>query len=138
MLPPVDDETPAGLLTGPKGFIVHGLGHVFLLLGLVGVLLPIVPTLPFLVVAGACWARTSPRFHGWLMNHAVFGPPLREWALHRSLPMRTKLLTAAGIACAGAVSLLFLVPEGTAWLVSFGVVSTMVVGTLLIPTRRPG
>lgn len=135
---PSDAGRPVGLLTGPKGFIVYGLGHVFLLLGLVGLLLPIVPTLPFLVVAGACWARTSPRFHGWLMNHAVFGPPLREWALHRSLPRRTKLLTAAGIACAGAVSLVFLVPEGTAWFISFGVVSVMVLGTLLIPTRRAG
>jgi uncharacterized membrane protein YbaN (DUF454 family) len=135
---PTDDEPTHGLLTGPKGFIVYGIGHIFLLLGLVGILLPIVPTLPFLVVAAVCWARTSPRFHTWLTNHVVFGPPLREWALHRSLPLKTKLLTAAGIASAGAVSLLFLVPEGTAWFVSFGVVSVMVVGTLLIPTRRAG
>lgn len=48
-------------------------GCVSLTMGAVGVVLPLIPTTPFLLVAGFCFARSSDRFHSWLMSHPIFG-----------------------------------------------------------------
>lgn len=74
------------------------LGWIFVGLGLVGVLLPVLPTTPFMLVALWCFARSSDRFHAWLYNHRFFGPPLRKWERHRVIPLRAKVfaLTAMG------------------------------------------
>lgn len=58
------------------------LGLIFTALGLVGAVLPIMPTTIFLVLAAACFARSSPRLERWILNHAVFGPPVVAWRDH--------------------------------------------------------
>jgi uncharacterized membrane protein YbaN (DUF454 family) len=67
-------------------------GVIFVFLGMVGVLLPVVPTVPFLLVAAACFARASPRFYRMLVTSKAFGPAILEWRRHRSIPWRTKLI----------------------------------------------
>lgn len=69
-------------------FIVAG--FACLLLGAAGVLLPVLPTTPFILLAAACFARGSAHFHGWLVEHHLTGPLIRDWYLHRSLPLRVK------------------------------------------------
>jgi len=128
--------TPTPMMRGPLAHVVRAAGYMALGLGLFGLALPVMPTMPFLVIAAACLARTDPRLHARLLNHRLFGPPLRDWLAHRSLPLRTKVLAGGGIALAGATSLLLWVPEGPLWWVSAGVVGAMLLGVLLIPTRR--
>ncbi len=65
-------------------------GSVSLMLGLIGVLLPGLPTTPFILLAAACYAKASPRLHGWLLNHRFLGPMVRDWETHRSLTRRNK------------------------------------------------
>jgi uncharacterized membrane protein YbaN (DUF454 family) len=65
-------------------------GSVSLALGLIGVVLPGLPTTPFVLLAAACYAKASPRLHGWLINHRWMGPMVRDWETHRSLTRRTK------------------------------------------------
>ncbi|MCW5670248.1 MAG: YbaN family protein [Hydrogenophaga sp.] len=65
-------------------------GTVSLALGLIGVVLPGLPTTPFVLLAAACYAKASPRLHGWLINHRFLGPMVRDWEQHRSLTRRTK------------------------------------------------
>jgi hypothetical protein len=67
------------------------LGTLFLLIGIVGAFLPILPTTPFLLLATACYARSSRRFYNWLMNNPAFGPLVIEWRTYRSIPWRVKL-----------------------------------------------
>ena len=70
-------------------------GWINVSLGFLGVILPGLPTTPFLLVALWAFARSSQRFHDWLFNHPRFGPTLRAWRDHRVVPYRAKLLAVA-------------------------------------------
>jgi uncharacterized membrane protein YbaN (DUF454 family) len=65
-------------------------GFVALILAVAGVVLPILPTTPFVLLAAACFARSSQRFHDRLLANRVAGPIIREWTEHRSIPRRVK------------------------------------------------
>ena len=67
-----------------------GLGTVLLLIGIATVLLPVLPTMPIVLAAAACYARASTRFYNWLLNHRYFGPAILEWREHRGIPFRLK------------------------------------------------
>jgi len=68
------------------------LGWTFVGLGLVGLLVPVLPTVPFLIVAAYCFEKGSPRLHAWLLNHKRLGPPLRDWQESRVIRLRAKVL----------------------------------------------
>lgn len=72
-----------------------GLGLFCVALGLVGVFVPLMPTTIFLIAALWAFSRSSPRFHRWLYEHPRFGPPLRNWHLHRVIPARAKAAAVA-------------------------------------------
>jgi len=82
-----------------------GVGLLCLLLAFLGFVLPGLPTTPFLLLAAACFARSSPRLHGWLLANRHFGPLLKNWEETRSLPRRVKRLAIAMVLVAAAVSL---------------------------------
>ena len=81
-------------------------GAGFLGLGLVGVVLPVVPTTPFLLIAAACFARSSPRLHGWLLGHPLFGPPIRDWQAYGAIRPRAKAMALGSMAAVLVISAL--------------------------------
>ena len=88
------------------------LGTLFLLLGIAGIFLPLLPTTPFLLLATACYARSSRRFYNWLLNHPVLGPLIIEWRTYRSIPKRVKLVAIATMILTFGSSILFFVKDG--------------------------
>lgn len=76
-------------------------GFAALLLGAVGVVLPLLPTVPFLLLAAFCFARSSERLHGWLLDHPTFGPPIRDWEQRGAIGRKAKVI--ALISMAGSV-----------------------------------
>ena len=120
--------------------IVRGLlwlaGSVSLLLGLIGVLLPGLPTTPFVLLAAACYAKASPRLHAALLQHRLTGPLLRDWEKHRSLTRRTKTIAVVSMLVMVSFSIWSFShrPIAQAVLVVLGAVGAWVV--LRIPTRK--
>ena len=85
-------------------------GSVSLVVGIIGIFLPVLPTVPFLLLASICYARASVRLYNWLMNHRWFGPPLRDWKRTKSLPVKVKVFAISMIALSGGYSVVFLIP----------------------------
>lgn len=70
-------------------------GHLLLVAGVLGIVLPVIPGTPFLLLASACYLRGSPRLHAWLHNHRFLGPYLRAFEEGRGLPARVKTIAIA-------------------------------------------
>ena len=119
--------------------LVRGLllaaGVACVALGVVGIFLPLLPTTPFMLLAAACFARSSRRFHEWLLANRTFGPLILEWEKHRSLPRRTKLTAIVLMSLTLAVSIVFFVerPWLQTLLAAFGVL--LAVWMYRIPSR---
>lgn len=79
-------------------------GCVALALGLIGVFLPLLPTVPFMILAAFCFARGSERFHDWLVEHPRFGPAIRDWRRSGAISRRGKVYAMIGIAAAFSIS----------------------------------
>ena len=62
-------------------------------LGIIGIVVPILPTTPFLLLAAACYIRSSERFYQWLINNRIFGAYIRNYIEGRGLPIKIKVLT---------------------------------------------
>jgi uncharacterized membrane protein YbaN (DUF454 family) len=74
--------------------ILYFLGGTFsLTLGIIGIALPILPTTPFLLLAAACYARSSQRFYNWLINNRILGSYIRNYLEGKGLPIRVKIFT---------------------------------------------
>ena len=67
-------------------------GSVAVVLGILGIFLPLLPTTPFLLLASWCFARGSDRLHRWLLSHRVFGEYLRNFEAGRGIPLKAKIV----------------------------------------------
>ena len=70
-------------------------GILFVGLGIIGIFIPILPTTPFLLLAAACFARSSQRFYTWLITNKVFGNYIRNYQEGKGIPRFVKIITIA-------------------------------------------
>ena len=75
-------------------------GLICVAVGTIGLFLPFLPTVPFLLAAGFFFGKSSARLHRWLLAHPVLGPPIHNWNEHGAISLRAKLL--ATLSCAAA------------------------------------
>lgn len=79
-------------------------------LGVAGIFIPVLPTVPLLLLAAACFARSSERFHGWLLGHPYLGPMIRDYMDGQGVPLRAKIIAISTIWISISISTLFLIP----------------------------
>ena len=82
------------------------IGTVALAIGVLGIVLPILPTTPFLLLAAACYARASTRLYGWLLGHSALGPIVARWRATRSLAPGVKARAIVIVIVTFSVSIL--------------------------------
>lgn len=68
-------------------------GTIFIGIGIIGIFIPILPTTPFLLLAAACYARSSTRFYNWLMNNKLIGAYIKNYREKRGIPLKIKVFT---------------------------------------------
>ena len=90
-------------------------GWVFFALGIIGILLPVMPTAPFILLAAGCWARSSKRFHFWLINHKYFGKYVRDWEESHAVPRYAKWLATIMMSLSTAM-LFYQLPAANQWM----------------------
>lgn len=81
------------------------LGFTALGLGALGVVLPILPTTPFVILAAFAFGKSSPRLEAWLLDHKTFGPMIADWREHGAIARRYKVIAVAMMGAAFALSL---------------------------------
>ena len=82
-------------------------GTVFLGLGIIGIFVPVLPTTPFLLLAAACYARSSQRLYGWLLNNRWFGKYISNYLQGRGIPLRIKISATCVLWLTIGVSVVF-------------------------------
>ena len=128
-----DDESPAPRpLPWPVRWLLLAFAVLCLALGIVGIVVPGLPTTVFILMAAWAAARSSPRLYRWLWNHRLFGPLLRNWAQGGKVSRRAKWSAAIVMAISAAI-LLLVGPRGTV----LGVALASMACVLVWLWRRP-
>ncbi|MFQ2447521.1 YbaN family protein [Aeromonas caviae] len=99
-----------------KRWCLMALGWLAFATGIVGIVLPLLPTTPFMLLAAALFARSSPRFHGWLLAHPWFGPPILDWQQYRGIRRHARRRAIIFILISFSVSLLVVPLPWVRWL----------------------
>lgn len=111
---------------GPIRYVLLVVAWVSLVLGLIGLVTPVLPTVPFILVASWAGMRSSRRVHDYLESHRVFGPILRDWREHGAVARRTKLVATLSMAAGAA----FLWWKASVWWVP--AIVSAVMGTVTV------
>lgn len=112
-----DCAAPSGLNARPwwQRALWLGAGVCSVALGVIGAFLPLLPTVPFMILAAFCFARSSTRCERWLLQHPRYGPLLQRWRARRAIPRRVKQLAWTMMAIGSALAA-WMLPAGVAWL----------------------
>tara|TARA_B110000438_G_C15793718_1_gene641914 strand:+ start:1545 stop:1925 length:381 start_codon:yes stop_codon:yes gene_type:complete len=73
-----------------KKYLYITLGMIFVGLGFIGIILPGIPTTPFILLAAWLFSKSSKRFENWLINHKIFGPIILNWRMYRGISLNSK------------------------------------------------
>jgi uncharacterized membrane protein YbaN (DUF454 family) len=90
-------------------YALLAIGWLSVVLGVIGIFIPVLPTTPFLLLAAACFARSSPRFYRWLVEHPRLGPWIGDYLSGNGIPLKGKVY-AIGLMWASILLSCYLVP----------------------------
>lgn len=121
-------------IASPAAWVWLVVAYVCLVVGLIGVALPLLPTTPFVLLAAFAAARGSPRLHAWLLHHRVFGEVIRDWSATRAVARRAKVAALVAMVVAAAAMVWTAPPI----LAAVGCMAMAVVATWLWLRPEPG
>lgn len=113
--------------------ILIGAGWVFIGCAVVGLFLPLVPSVPFLLLAVFCFSRSSEKFHAWLVEHRHLGPLLKDYLVHGGISLKSKTCAVCAIWISFPISA-WLVESVWAKVLLLTIAAAVTVYLVLIPT----
>ena len=115
-----------------KKIVLLLIGWLFVIIGAIGIFLPVLPTTPFLLISLWAFSQSSERFHDWLYNHRIFGPPLQNWTKYGVIPLRAKIIALATMAISATLVILY---SSAPWYGLAAMIVLMGIGAGFILTR---
>lgn len=112
-------------------------GWLAVMCGVVGIFLPVVPTVPFLLLAAACFAKSSEVFHQWLLQHNHLGPLLHAYLNGAGIPFRAKIISLVMICTSVPASVIFFINSPWVKAVLIAIAITLCGYLLSLPTAPP-
>ncbi len=112
------------------------LGSLSLVLAVVGIFLPLLPTTPLLLLAAALYLRSSPRLYEWLLNHKYLGSYIRNFREYRAIPLRAKIVSVALIWITLLYCALWVVPQIWIKILLIGLAVALTIHILSFKTLR--
>lgn len=109
-------------------------GMISLILGILGIFLPLLPTTPFLLLTAWCFSRGSEKWHQWLLSHRLFGPPIRDWEENKIIRPRAKVLAVFTLIL-GLISVWYHFPDRL-WQGKYATFAIMLSSMVYILTRK--
>ena len=92
-------------------FFWISVGLIALAVGIAGIILPLVPTVPLVLLASFCFAKSSKRLHGWLISHKIFGPMILDWNRSGAVSRKAKRAATISIIAIIGISVAVSVPQ---------------------------
>ena len=133
-----EDPDPYDVTLSPVArHVLFAVGWVFVAFGAIGAFLPVIPTVPFLLVAAWAFAKSSKRWHHWLYSHPHYGPYLIAWDKYGVIPISAKILSLV-MMTGGWMFVTFFIAESWKLPLALGVIH-VAVGTYIVtrPSRPP-
>ncbi|PKQ21128.1 MAG: DUF454 domain-containing protein [Actinobacteria bacterium HGW-Actinobacteria-6] len=118
-------------------YVLLSLGWIFLGIGVIGMVLPVLPTTPFVLLAAACFMRSSERIHSWLVTHPIFGKQIADYLAGKGLRLRTKIVAIGTLWASIIASAIWVVPYLIADAVMVAIAAWVTAYILRLPTASP-
>jgi uncharacterized membrane protein YbaN (DUF454 family) len=117
-------------------WLLLGTGWLCVGLGAIGVVMPLLPTTPFLLLAAVCFARASPQIYHWLLNTRILGQYIQDYRARLGIPLRAKIIALSILWMTILSSVIWLVPLRPARVLLLLIAAAVSVHLLRLPTRR--
>jgi uncharacterized membrane protein YbaN (DUF454 family) len=112
--------------------IYKAFGFLFIGLGIIGIFLPLLPTTPFILLAAGCFAKSSPRWHRWLLTNRTFGPMIKNWEEHQCISCNSRRIAVLSVIFFGGYSVVFALAD--VYMITFG--AALILFTLVYLYRQ--
>jgi uncharacterized membrane protein YbaN (DUF454 family) len=111
-------------------------GTITLVLGAIGIVLPVIPTTPFLLLSLACYCRSSKQMTSWMLNNKYFGKYIRNYKEGKGIPLKTKMFAIIILWITISFSAIFVIPLCIAQIVLFTIAIAVTIHLVRLPNYR--
>ncbi len=112
-------------------------GCICVLLGVIGIFLPLLPTTPFILLAAICFSKSSERLHQWLLQHRLFGPLITDWEESGVIRRKTKWIATSSIMLMSAYPIAVIIPYDWLKVVTITIISMVILFIWTRPSEPP-